>query len=279
VTDVDRVERDLAEACWTIAADWDASLHGKREAPGVGPVKGTREAPMPVPVGTLDDRAECTSRLASWALLVLEERDLQSSLDGFDAIALARFVSTHAQWLASHDAGTEAARELTDSARKITRLARPERRDYVVIGDCPRTVASPEGESVQCCGRVTAKMVQTDAPEHPGLTEDDKRDLMRETLGTVVAKCQRCEHQDTVNWWESQIVPDLEAEDLLTAAQLVVFVHQKTRQVITEDAIRQWATRGFIRRHGRDQNRTLYDPNAVLAWVRTRTKERVRTAA
>jgi hypothetical protein len=316
VTDVDRVERDLAEACWTIAADWDASLHGKRETPGVGFVRGTREAPLPVPVATLDDRAETCGRLMGWALMVAEELDLQPTtrcetprrtvrvpflpvnvcgcgydggtalvdgnrhrrLRGDDAVGLARFVSTHAQWLASHEAGSEAAREITDSARKIARLAHPERRDYVVIGDCPETVAL-NGESVACGGQIRAKMVQADGPEHPGLSEAEQNDRLRETLDQVVARCGGCGREDTVSWWESRIVPDLEAEDLLTASQLVVFIHQRTRQVVTEEAIRQWAVRGFIRRHGRDRNRTLYDRNAVLAWVRTRTKERVRTAA
>lgn len=250
MTDVDRVERDLAEACFTIAADWDASLHGKREAPGVGPVKGTREAPMPVPVGTLDDRAECTSRLASWALLVLEERDLQSSLDGFDAVALARFVSTHAQWLAAHEAGPEAARELADSARKITRLARPERRDYVVIGDCPRTVASPEGEPVACGTKVRAY------PEKN------------------IIRCPGCEHGDTLAWWEAQIVPNLESHPLLTVGELVMYLHQKTGRQVPESTIRQWAKRGHIRRHGRDKaGRTLYDQAAVLGFVTDGTKE------
>lgn len=249
MSDPHRLEVDLAEACWTIAADWDASLHGKRETPGVGFVRGTREAPLPVPVATLDDRAQCTSRLASWSALVLEERALESHLDSLNAVALARFIGTHAQWLASHEAGPEAAREIGDSARKIARLAHPERRDYVVIGDCPRTVASPEGEPVQCGAKVRAY------PEKN------------------IIKCPGCGHEDTLAWWEAQIVPSLEDKTLLTASELAVFLHRTAREVVTEEQIRQWAARGYIRRHGRERNRTLYNRAAVLAFVTERTKE------
>lgn len=248
-TDPHRLELDLADACWTIAINWAASLHGRRETPGVGYVRGTREAPLPVPVTTLDDRAQCTARLASWSQLVLEERHLETHLDGLNAIALTRFITTHAQWLATHEAGTEAAREITDSARKIARLARPERRDYVVIGNCPRTVASPQGEPVPCGTKVRAY------PEKN------------------IIKCPGCGHEDTLAWWESQIVPNLEDKELLTASELAVFLHRTAHEVVTEDQIRQWAARGYIRRHGRERNRTLYNRVAVLTFATRRTKE------
>lgn len=252
MTDVDRLERDLAEACWSIALYWNASLHGKRETPGVGFVTGGAEdGRPPVSVATLDVRAEANSRLAAWSLLVLEERELQTHLDGFNAVALARFVSTHAQWLASHEAGSEAARELVDSARKVTRLAKPERRDYVVIGECPRTVASPDGDAVACGFKVRAY------PEKN------------------IIKCPGCDHEDTLAWWESQIVPNLVDLPLLTAAELLVFLHQETGRQVPEGTIRQWASSGAIRRHGKDRRgRTLYDKAAVLGWVKERTKER-----
>jgi hypothetical protein len=246
----DRVEQSIRDACFAIAADWAASLHGRRVTPGTGYVRGTKEPPPPVALSTLDDRAECCARLAGWALVVIDEPDLHPKLDALDAVMLARFVDTHAGWFAEHPAGLDVARELGDSARKIERLARPERRDYVVIGECPRTVASAEGEQVMC-GR-----------------------LVRAYPEKNIIKCPGCGHEDTLAWWESVIVPNLAEKALLTVGELVMYLHREAGQQVTEDQIRQWASRGRIRRHGRDgRGRTLYDRVAVLAWVNVRERE------
>jgi hypothetical protein len=246
----DRLEQSIRDACFAIAADWAESLHGRRVTPGAGFVRGTKEPPPPVALSTLDDRAECCSRLSGWAHVVMDEQDLHPTLDGNDAVGLARFVDTHASWFAEHPAGMDVARELADSARKIERLARPERRDYVVIGECPRTVASAEGEQVVCGAMVRAY------PEKN------------------IIKCPGCGHEDTLAWWESVIVPNLEDKPLLTVAELVMLLHQKTGRQIPEGTIRQWATTGHIKRHGKDaKGRTLYDRAAVLAYVEDGAKE------
>jgi hypothetical protein len=246
----DRVEQSIRDACFAIAADWAASLHGRRVTPGTGYVRGTKEPPPPVALSTLDDRAECCARLAGWALVVIDERELHPKLDGLDAVMLARFVDTHAGWFAEHPAGLDVARELADSARKIERLARPERRDYVVIGECPRTVASAEGEQV-VCGR-----------------------LVRAYPEKNIIKCPGCGHEDTLAWWESVIVPNLEDKPLLTVGELVMVLHRRTGRQIPEGTIRQWASTGHIRRHGKDKRgRTLYDRVAVVAYVEDGAKE------
>jgi hypothetical protein len=67
------------------------------------------------------------------------------------------------------------------------------------------------------------------------------------------------------------IVPNLEDKPLLTVAELVMLLHQKTGRQIPEGTIRQWATTGHIKRHGKDsKGRTLYDRAAVLAYVQER---------
>lgn len=263
----DRLEQSIRDACFAIAADWAESLHGRRVTPGAGFVRGTKEPPPPVALSTLDDRAECCSRLSGWAHVVMDEQDLHPTLDGNDAVGLTRFVSTHAAWFAEHPAGMDVARELADSARKIERLARPERRDFMVIGRCPRQVAE-DGAPIECGGQVRAKVVTDDQPVHPMVAADD---VEPDAVGQVLAKCQECGHEDTVRWWESVIVPNLEAEPLLTVGELIVLLHKKTGRQIPEGTIRQWATTGRIKRHGKDsKGRTLYDRAAVLAYVMER---------
>lgn len=250
MTDADRLEQSIRDATFAIAADWADSLHGRRQTAGVGFTTGTKSPPPPVPLATLDDRAQACDRLAGWVMVIADDRDLHTGLDRGDAVGMARFVSTHAAWLAEHEAGPDAARELVDSAAKLARLARPERREYIVIGECPVTVASPEGESVPCGARVRA------------YTEKN------------IIRCPRCETEDTLEWWESRIVPNLVDLPLLTAGELLVYLHRETGVAYTETAIRQWAARGYIRRHGRDvRSRTLYDRAAVLAFAQDRTKE------
>ena len=245
----DLLEDAIRLACFTIAADYDASLHGKRQGGRGDFTTGSKEPPPPVPLHTIDVRAECCDRLAGWALMIAETKDLHPRINVRDAPLLARFVEKWAQWLSTHEAGGLCEAELTDSAQKITRLASPERRDYLVIGVCPVSVAV-DGSPAPCGGQVRA------------YTE---RNLIQ---------CRRCGTEDTLAWWESQIVPNLEAKALLTGSEVCIVVHRQTTQVVAESTVRQWAVRGFVQRHGKDtKGRTLYSWLAVVMYVQSGQRE------
>jgi len=57
---------------------------------------------------------------------------------------------------------------------------------------------------------------------------------------------------------------DPELSRLVTAPELVVFVHQQFGRRIQEATIRKWVSRGLIATAGQDnKGRTLYDKGAV----------------
>ena len=57
---------------------------------------------------------------------------------------------------------------------------------------------------------------------------------------------------------------DPELTRLLTAADLVTFIHAQFGRVVTQVAIRQWVARGVITKASTDdKGRTLYDRGAV----------------
>ena len=245
----DLLEDAIRLACFAIAADYADSLDGPRQGGRGDFTTGTKEPPPPVPLSTIDDRAECCDRLAGWALMIAEEKDLHPAINVRDAPLLARFVEMWAQWLSTHPAGPDVTRELGDSARKIERLARPDRKDYIVIGKCPVSVAV-DGSPAPCGGQVRAYSERN------------------------VIECRRCGTADTLAWWESQIVPNVEAKELATAGEVCIVVHRQTSEVVSEQTVRQWATRGCVQRHGKDaKGRTLYAWLAVVMYVQSGTRE------
>jgi len=84
--------------------------------------------------------------------------------------------------------------------------------------------------------------------------------------------CPVCGHEDTLSWWLSKTIP--EGADLAPAESVIAFVSLRTAEVLTHAQLRQWATRGFVKRHGRDEKgRTLYSSNAVLAYAKDQIAE------
>jgi hypothetical protein len=58
------------------------------------------------------------------------------------------------------------------------------------------------------------------------------------------------------------------------AESVIAFVSLRTAQALTHAQLRQWAARGFVQRHGRDERgRTLYRASAVLAWAKDQIQE------
>ena len=79
----------------------------------------------PVAAHVLDARSQALSRLAGWTLVVLDDRGLNARVDGHDALAMAKLLKTHADWLADHEASEDVLSELEDSARRCQAIAEP----------------------------------------------------------------------------------------------------------------------------------------------------------
>jgi hypothetical protein len=194
-------------------------------------------------------RHEITALLAEWARLVIDHRGTQHHTPTTtDTNGLCLFLERHAQWLSGHPAAPDAITELRQAANQVRTLAVPKRRDWLPIGDCPVTIANPQGNPTPCAGKVRA---------YPN------RQFIR---------CPHCGTEDTLAWWMSQIIP--EGSDLGNADTVIAFVVSRTFRPISHEQLRQWATRGQVLRHGRDvKGRTLYSSHATLDWVVNQTRE------
>ncbi|MFI0481016.1 hypothetical protein [Actinomadura sp. 9N215] len=111
-----------------------------------------------------ETRAAIRTVLASWASLVADERRLNPPAR--DIGALARFLSRHAEWIASHPAAGEMVDEIGDLTRSARKVAYPNGAGRVRVGDCPTC----NGELVVLMRNrddpLPSEIVCTTAPDH-----------------------------------------------------------------------------------------------------------------
>lgn len=244
LSDTDRLAGRIRKALYGVIDHYAGALTAGGGA-SFSAVHSTMESRMPVSADVLDARDLCCSRLAGWALLVLEERDLRyAALHASDAVGLARFLVVHADWLAGHEAAKDALEEIASSSRDLKDLDEPRQRDWLPIGECPVIVGDDP------CGAT-----------------------VRAYTNRHFIACSRCGTEDTLAWWMSQIVPE-GGTDLAAADTAIACVVSETFRPLSHEQLRQWATRGYIRRHGKDhRGRTLYSSRALLAYARDGHKE------
>ena len=247
--------RQIRKALMTITRHWDDTLEPVRRAPG-SHVQTSKEAPLPISAHVLDVRAQCRSRMASDCLMVITERDLHTEhLSGFDIVAMADLLMRHSDWLGQHEAAAIVVWELEASADDLKGIAAPHRKDWMSLGICPLTVEA----AVVVDGEDTLEVV--------GCT------------GTIRAYpeadpyCDVCGIVAVVSWWEKMQFPEMDVmARLVTAPELVEFVHQQFGQRIQEPTIRKWVERGWITIASHDdKGRILYD-KAAVAYAVTRRK-------
>jgi hypothetical protein len=168
-------------------------------------------------------------------------------LSGFDVFAMADLLERHSEWLGEHEAADDMASELEASAHDIAGIAAPRHREWMSLGICPLIIEA-EGEPVGCTGTIRAY------PE---------ADPYCDSCGTVAV----------VSWWERMQFPEMdELARLVTAPELVAFVHKQFGQRIQEPTIRKWVQRGWITVAAHDdKGRILYD-KAAVAYAVTRRK-------
>lgn len=146
----------------TIRTSWPDMLNLTSDAAG-GSGEGDPAKP-PIPAHVLSVRRETAEVLASWARLVAEERDLHPSLDTKDAHAVAGFLVTHADWLATHESGEAAGDEIHRWAGQCADIVERNRTRRYQVGRCPEMICDDDGtELAQCAGNLWALIRETDS--------------------------------------------------------------------------------------------------------------------
>lgn len=227
-----RIRRALAD----IKTHYPSTLAPVRRASG-SHATAAAFAPLPVSAHILDARAMACSRLAGWALVVIEERNLHPRLYGTDVVGLVKFLDAHADWLAIHEASADVIAELEASATELGGIAAPRHAETMYLGRCPIVT-----EGVTCGGKVRA----VDAEN---------------------AYCTTCRVEAVVSWWATAM--GCEANTLLTGPRVVAMIHAQYGRRIGEATVRQWVSRGVLISAGQDERgRNLYDRSDVAEAMR-----------
>lgn len=116
----------IRNALLTITRCWPQMLPTAPKATISGTIgRHSSESQPPVPLHVLDARRITLEYLRSWALVVIDDRNLHPKLDGNDADGMARLLKAHADWLAEHEAAGDVLAQLEDCARKCQGIAEP----------------------------------------------------------------------------------------------------------------------------------------------------------
>lgn len=285
LTESQHLEQRITQALVTIRREWDALRLGP---PSSRPGGGSKSAQI-----TADDhnrggwhvlgdsvidvdamtrlsalRRTVTEVLNSWSRVIVEDRimptiehmtaqEIREYLTkvaprGDHAPAMCVFLERHAQWMSGHEAAEDMVDEVEGLATGVTRFTQPQRRQWINLGSCPLEIEAETDDGlamVTCGGQVRA---------WPRAEDRD---------GEVMARCRRCGIEAVPSWWEARMFDDPELRVLLTAEEVVGFVHRAYGKVIKAATVRQWDKRGTIEPAGHDdKGRRLYAREA-LVWA------------
>ena len=284
MTDVSNLAGEIRRDLWTIRDFYDEALNPPRLTSGIKlptqPVPDDRmkyaakvvpHSPPPVDLAVIEARQKAHHDLLHYTRIIqFEVTDInggtiQARVDGGSIASLAAFIDTWAVHLVEQTSeGEMAAADFAKHARTLRRMARPDRRDWMPIGECPVTVADADGNPVPCGEQVRAY----DRTVDEGYTVGEfgtERKLKR----IQFIRCPGCGTEDTLAWWMSQIVGNPDAKPLVTADELIGIVARDLNRVLTHEQIRQWASRNKIPRAGRDvKGRVLYDHTVIVALIK-----------
>lgn len=270
LTESQHIEQRITQALVTIRREWPALRLGP---PSSSPGGGAKSAQITADdhkrgewhvlgdsVVDVDAMTRCstlrrtvTDVLNSWSRVVMEDRPVEHALpDGRSAESMCIFLERHAQWMSGHEAADDMADEVEGLAKGVTRFTQPQRREWINLGSCPLEVEAETDDGlamVTCGGQVRA---------WPRAEDRD---------GEVMARCRRCGVEAVPSWWEARMFDDPELRVLLTAEEVVGFVHRAYGKVIKAATVRQWDKRGTIEPAGHDdKGRRLYARDA-LVWA------------
>ncbi|MEU7972174.1 hypothetical protein AB0B48_09030 [Micromonospora sp. NPDC049089] len=202
----------------------------------------------------VEARSAIRATLVALVRTIADERGSHLPADAITA--LGAYVAHHSVWLAAHGAADEHARDLRDIASdpRTRRLAYPAGTDRLYIGDCPLIVTDLDGVESVCGTRVY---------------QYGERQLIG---------CDGCGTDETVEWWQRQIVGDATAtvDAYAGAADLALRHHRPVDPAL----LRKWASLEArkaerneaylprINRCGKDERgRTLYDLNELREYA------------
>lgn len=239
------LEVTIQSSLATIRAHWHGMLNPPKSRPGAGGRGGPSITAGPKPreddplgVKVADDhkpseadidrttrivslRREVADVLNTQCRWVAEERPVTSALpDGTSVVSMSLFLDRHAEWISWHDVDDNGFETdcLADLARRVQNLANPKRREYHHMGDCPFVV-----EDWFCAGKVRI---------HIGGDESQ-------------AVCSDCGTTGPVEWWESVLGVEMDAE-LVTLPKLVPIFAQRLHITVTDRTLRNWVRDGIL---------------------------------
>lgn len=270
LTETQHLEDRITQALVTIRREWPALRLGP---PSSRPGGGSKSAQITADdhnrgewhvlgdsVVDVDAMTRCsalrrtvTDVLNGWSRVVMEDRPVEHALpDGRSAESMCIFLERHAQWMSGHEAAEDMADEVEGLAKGVTRFTQPQRREWINLGSCPLEIEAETDDGlamVTCGGQVRV---------WPRAEDRD---------GEVMARCRRCGVEAVPSWWEARMFDDPELRVLLTAEEVVGFVHRAYGKVIKAATVRQWDKRGTIEPAGHDdKGRRLYARDA-LVWA------------
>lgn len=259
-----QIEGRLLASLATIAAAWDDMLEPPARRPGQR-VNGTGAAlpddadatgDTPRAVQVIDARRDVIAIMRSWCQVTVETHNVTHGIpSGQDVPGMAGFLARWSYLLAEHDAALDLLDEIETARATVEKWAPPQNerpRDWkprpwtIRLGACPLTWQDPEtADDKPCPGRLVGH-------------ED----------GWIT--CNTCGTRAVPTWWEEKTYGEGGAP-MMTAAQLVTWLHRQYGMVVQKATIRQWVTRGYLTRSGVDsEGRNLYDRAAVDQCIRLR---------
>lgn len=259
-TETQHLEQRITDALVTIRREWDAMMPVGPSAVRYGVGRAAQitaddhaHTGADIDAGTklVSLRRSAVDTLNGWTRVVMDDRPVTKALpDGRSAPSMCVFLERHAQWMSGHDAAPDMADEVQALAREIKAVTQPQRREWINLGTCPLEIEAETDDGlamVTCGGQVRA---------WPRAEDRD---------GEVMARCRRCGIEAVPSWWEARMFDDPELRVLLTAEEVVGFVHRAYGKVIKAATVRQWDKRGTIEPAGHDdKGRRLYAREALV---------------
>jgi hypothetical protein len=141
------------------------------------PVSGSRTRQLPIDEPLADLIREARGVVASWCLLIAEERDVIPPSDPALPVTAA-WLAIHAAWATAQPWADDWARELLDLAGRARALLAPSHTRRVTCGPCTEVI-----EGARCMGTLTARV-------------RDQDDLL-----PSVISCQVCGVDITADGW------------------------------------------------------------------------------
>lgn len=209
----------------------------------------TDDHDMPRIVRVIEARHEVTAVLNAWCRAVIEDHRVQHGIPGgHDVPGMCGFLTRWSHLMAEHEAAEVLLEEVADCAAKVRRHAEPQRPEGLRLGACPLVWQHPDTADDQSCpGRLHG-------------TDD----------GWI--RCDACGTLAVAAWWEEQMWGE-QGAPMMTAEQLVTWLHRQYGLVVQPATVRQWVRRGDLARSGTDeQGRSLYDRWAVETCLQRRAR-------